>query len=177
MKDYKQFIEAHRDFPKKGVVFRDFTPLIKNPEAFRDAINDIKKHFNGKDINKIAAIESKGFIIGSALAYEMGLPLVLIRKPSLTPGEVISEKFIKEYGEGEYQVKNGTFTSQDNVLIVYDIMAGPGATRAVIHLVEKQKAKVVGCAYVIELEYLHGREQLKGYDLFSLVKFGDKYEV
>ena len=174
--NYRKFISATRDFPKEGVLYWDFTPLLMDISACRRAVLDIKKYFLGKGVGKIVAIESKGFTIGSMLAYEMGLPLVLIRKPSLIPGNVIKEKFVKEYGVGEYQLKSKRLFKGDNVLIVYDIMAGSGATKAVINLVEKCGAKVMGCSYVIELEYLNGREELKGYDLFSLVKIGEKNE-
>lgn len=164
------FVCPYHDFPKPGVVFWDFTPLEEQPELMKQAITEIKTHFSGKQIDKIAAVESKGFIIGSALAYGMNQPLVLIRKPHLIPGEVLSETFVKEYGEGEYQIKQGVITSGEHVLIVYDIMAGPGATRAAINLVERSGGTVAGAAFITELEYLHGRDQLAGYDIFSLVK-------
>jgi adenine phosphoribosyltransferase len=172
--DYNNYIESRKDFPKDGVIFWDFTLLLANPDSFKQAIADIKGHFKYKKITKIAAIESKGFTIGSALAYELGLPLYLVRKPNLTPGEILSRTFEKEYGYGEYQIKKDAFRKGDTVLIVYDILAGPGASQAAINLIEESGAAVVGCSYVIELEYLEGREQLKGYDLFSLVKIKEK---
>ncbi len=168
--DFSKYIESFRDFPKNGVVYWDFTPLLANPLAFKAAIQEIRSHFALRKITKIAAIEAKGFTIGAALAYEASLPLVLIRKPELVPGETDHEEFIKEYGTGEYQIKKGQFSKNDNVLIIYDIMAGSGATSAAIKLVSRSGAAIVGCAFVIELEYLAGREALSGYDLFSLVK-------
>ncbi|MDP2672571.1 MAG: adenine phosphoribosyltransferase [Nanoarchaeota archaeon] len=172
----KDCISSFEDFPKKGVEFWDFTPLLENPKLFKEKIKRIAIHFKGK-FTKIAAIEAKGFIIGSALAYETKKPLILVRKPGLIPGEVISEKFEKEYGFGEYQIKKGVLNNSDKVLIVYDILAGPGAAKAAINLVEKSGAKVSGCAFVIELEYLNGREKLKGYKIFSLVKIEKKNAV
>lgn len=177
MVDYSKYIESCWDFPKEGVLFWDFTPLLENPAIFKQAITDIINHFKNKGITKIAAIESKGFTIGSALAYAWKRPMVLIRKPGLIPGKVESEQFVKEYGKGEYQLKEGSFDKNDKVLITYDIMAGPGASRAAINLVERSGARVVGCTYVIELEYLKGRESLEGYDLFSLVRIKDKNEI
>lgn len=174
MIDYKKYIESCKDFPKKGVLYWDFTPILSDPKVFRQAIADIIKYFEGKSITKIAAIEAKGFTIGAALAYEMRVPLVLIRKPELTPGKILKEKFVKEYGMGEYQIKEGIISEADKVLIVYDIMAGAGATKAAIKLIEKSKAKVLGCTYVIELEYLSGRKELEDYDLFSLIKIKNK---
>lgn len=174
MKKYLKYIESSEDFPKPGVIFWDFTPLHQNPKVFRNAINDIAKHFRKKKITKIAAIEAKGFVLGGALALEMKRPLTLIRKVGLTPGKILSETFVKEYGQGEYQIKHNIFNKKDSVLIVYDIIAGKGAVGAAINLVEKSGAKVSGIATVIELEYLKGREGLPSYDIFSLVKIKDK---
>jgi adenine phosphoribosyltransferase len=188
--EYFHFLQSCQDFPKKGIVYWDFTPLLENPEAFRSAVSEIKNHFSDSNsnsdsnlkshsdsssrMNKIAAIESKGFILGSALSYEMKLPLALIRKPGLIPGDCCSEKFEKEYGFGEYQIKKSLFSKEDKVLLVYDILAGAGATKAAISLIEKSGAEVVGCAYIIELEYLDGRKDLPLLDIFSLVKIREK---
>lgn len=171
---YKKFIKSYQNFPKPGVLFWDFTPLNENPKMFRRAITDLKKQVIRKKITKIAAIEAKGFVIGSALAYEMKKPLVLIRKPQLIPGMVWSEDFEKEYGFGTYEIKKNAIKKNDRVLIVYDILAGPGATQAAIRLVDRVGAQVVGCVFVIELEYLKGREALSKYDLISLVKISKK---
>jgi len=171
---YYNYIESFNNFPKENVIFWDFTPLTDNFEIFDKAISDIAEHYLNKNITKVVAIESKGFIIGSALACKLKKSLVLIRKPGLIPGEILSETFVKEYGLGEYQMKKGVLTKSDNVLIIYDILAGCGATRAAINLVEKNSAKVAGCAFIIELEYLKGREELNEYNLYSLVKISDK---
>ena len=166
--DFKNYIESFADFPKKGVVYFDFTPLLADVQAFRAAVGSVSEHFANKDISKIASIEAKGFTIGAAVAYKMEKPLVLIRKPELVPGEVDSEKFEKEYGFAEYQVKKGQFSPADRVLVIYDIMAGAGATTAAMNLIARSGATVVGCAFVIELEYLGGREKLPGCDIFRL---------
>lgn len=176
--DFKAFIESHVGFPKEGVVYFDFTPILAEPEVFRAAVSRFSEYFGGssgraKGISKIAAIEAKGFTLGAALAYEMKLPLVLIRKPELVPGEVDSEKFEKEYGFAEYQIKKGQFDSNDRVLLIYDIMAGPGASNAACRLIARSGATVVGCGYVIELAYLNGRENLDVADVFSLVRIVD----
>lgn len=170
---YLKYIESFKDFPKEGVIFWDFTPLIEAPEIFCNAIDDIARHFDTNNITMIAAVESKGFIIGAALACKLRKPLILIRKQGLIPGQCLSESFVKEYGAGEYQIKKGVL-NDDNVLIVYDILAGAGAIGAAINLVERSDAKVAGCAFIIELGYLGGREELKGYDIYSLVKINDK---
>ncbi len=172
--DYKEFVKSYKDFPKKDVLFWDFTYLLKDVEVRKCAINEIKKFLKNKKIDKIAAVEAKGFTIGSMLAYELNLPLVLIRKPNLIPGNFYSEEFIKEYGKAEYQIKEDSVQKNENVVIVYDIMAGSGASKAAINLVEKCGGKVEGLVYITELEYLNGREDLKDYNIFSLVKVGEK---
>lgn len=172
--NYKEFVRSYKDFPKQGVLFWDFTYLLKNVEARKSAINEIKEFLKDKKIDKIVAIESKGFTIGSILAYELDLPLVLIRKPNLIPGKFYSEEFIKEYGKAEYQIKEDSIASGENVAIVYDIMAGSGASKAAINLVKKCGGNVEGLVYITELEYLKGREDLKNYNIFSLVKVEEK---
>ena len=169
-----KYIESYNDFPKKDVIYWDFTPMLEDPSIFRDAITGIMNHYGNRNIDKIAAIEAKGFIIGSCLAYEMKKPLVLIRKSGLLPGMTINERFVKEYGEAEYQMKQNSIKKGENVLIVYDILAGPGATCAAIRLVERLGGVVVGCTYILELGYLKARHQLSNYDILSLVNIKDK---
>lgn len=172
--EYKEFVKSYKDFPKDGVLFWDFTYLLKDVKARKKATQEIKEFLKEKKVDKIAAIESKGFTIGSILAYELNIPLVLIRKPNLIPGKYYSESFVKEYGIAEYQIKEDAVKKDENVVIVYDIMAGSGASKAGINLVEKCGGKVTGLVYITELEYLKGREDLKGYDIFSLVKVSEK---
>lgn len=172
--DYKKFVKSYKDFPKKDVLFWDFTYLLKDIKARKCAIEEIKKFLKNKQIDKIAAIESKGFTIGAILAHELDKPLVLIRKPNLIPEKFYSETFIKEYGMAEYQIKSDAIEEGENVVIVYDIMAGSGASRAGINLVERSGGKVEALVYITELEYLSGREDLKNYDIFSLVKVKEK---
>lgn len=172
--DYKNFVRSYKDFPKKDVLFWDFTYLLKDVNARKNAINEIKEFLKDKKIDKIVAIESKGFTIGSILAYELNLPLVLVRKPNLIPGKFYSETFVKEYGTAEYQIKDDAIENGENVAIVYDIMAGSGASKAAINLVGKCGGKVKSLVYITELEYLNGREDLKDYDIFSLVKVSEK---
>lgn len=172
--EYKDYIKSYKDFPKKDVLFWDFTYLLKNVEARKHAINEMIDFLKNKNIDKIVAIESKGFTIGSILAYELNKPLVLIRKPNLIPGEFYSETFIKEYGKAEYQIKKDAIEKNEKVAIVYDIMAGSGASKAAINLVKKCNGIVEDLVYVTELEYLKGREDLKEYNIFSLFKVGEK---
>ncbi len=172
--NYRDVVRSYQDFPKDGVLFWDFTYLLKDVEKRKMAIEEMKEFLRERNVDKIVAIESKGFTIGSILAYELDLPLVLIRKPNLIPGDYYREEFIKEYGSAEYQIKTDAIAKDENVVIVYDIMAGSGATKAGINLVNKCGGKVSGLIYVTELLYLHGREDLSDYDIFSLVKVAEK---
>lgn len=174
--DYRDVVRSYPNFPKDEVLFWDFTYLLKDVSKRKKAIEEMKEFLKDKKVDKIAAIESKGFTIGSILAYELDLPLVLIRKPNLIPGEKYSKEFVKEYGASEYQIKKDAIESDENVVIVYDIMAGSGASKAGISLVNRCGGNVTGLIYVTELEYLHGREDLKGYEIFSLVKVKEKYD-
>lgn len=172
--DYKNYVKSYPNFPKKDILFWDFTYLLKDVEARNNAINEIKQFLENKEIDKIVAIESKGFTIGSILAHELQKPLILIRKPNLIPGDVYSEEFVKEYGMGEYQIKKDAINPKENVIIIYDIMAGSGATIGAINLVKKCGGNIKGLVYITELEYLNGRNDLNEYDIFSLVKVSDK---
>lgn len=174
--DYRDVVRSYHDFPKDGVLFWDFTYLLKDVVKRKKAIEEMKNFLKDKCVDKIAAIESKGFTIGSILAFELDLPLVLIRKPNLIPGDIYREEFVKEYGTSEYQIKRDAISKDENVVIVYDIMAGSGASKAGINLVNKCGGKVTGLIYVTELEYLHGREDLSDYDIFSLVKVKEKHD-
>ena len=170
----ENYVKHYYDFPLTGVVYWDFSYLLKNVEARNFAINQFLEYLKNKDFDKIVAVESKGFTIGSILADRLEKELVLIRKPNLIPGEILSERFIKEYGQAEYQIKKDAIKSGEKVIIFYDIMAGSGASKAAINLVEKSGGNVEGLVYITELEYLNGREDLKDYNIFSLVKVEEK---
>lgn len=174
--DYKNYVRSYKDFPKKDILFWDFTYLLKEPKARKSAVEEIKTFLKNKKVDKIAAIESKGFTIGSIIAHELDLPLILIRKSNLIPGEFHSETFVKEYGTAEYQIKDDAIEENENIVIIYDIMAGSGATKAGINLVKKCGGNVSGLVYITELEYLGGREDLSEYDIFSLVKVKEKHD-
>lgn len=172
--NYKNYVKSYNDFPKEGVVFWDFTYLLKDVEARNQAINEMMGFLKDRHIDKIVAIEAKGFTMGSILANNLQLPLVLIRKPNLIPGECYSEVFTKEYGQAEYQIKKDAVNGDEKVAIVYDIMAGSGASVAAINLIKKCGGIVDSLLYVTELEYLDGRKDLREYNIFSLVKVYDK---
>lgn len=167
---FKPYVKGVDHFPKENVVYWDFTPLLTEPSVRKEAIKAILEHYKDTAFTHVVAIEAKGFIIGSLLAHELHLPLVLVRKPGLTPKPVLSQSFVKEYGTAAYEIAEGRLNPGNRVLLVYDILAGPGATFAAVHLIRSAGAEVIGCAYVVELTYLQANEQLKEFDVYSLIK-------
>ena len=174
MTNFFQHIEQHRDFPVPGVVFFDFTTIHEQKDLLEEATSRLLEKTQDIIFDKIAAVEAKGFILGTAIALRTNKPLTLVRKPGLIPGDVLAVEFVKEYGVGRYEMKAGSVKPRERVLVVYDILAGPGATRAVIDLVEKQGGVMAAGVYVTELLYLGGREALTGYNLYSLVQIENK---
>lgn len=172
MRKWQVYIERYPDFPKPGVVYYDFSPLIASPKIWEEALDELESYLEGIEYTVVAAIDAKGFILGAALAQRKGLPLVLVRKSGLVPGEVYTREFEKEYGRGSYQMQKGALDSKDRVLVAYDILAGPGASKAAFELVEEE-ASVAAGVYITELEYLGGREELSDYEIHSLYKVFD----
>lgn len=175
--DLKSTIRTVPHWPKQGVMFRDITTLLKNPAAFEYCINQFKEHYQeqersqGKKINKIAGIESRGFIFGAALAKELHLPFIPLRKKGKLPAETISHEYALEYGTDIMEVHKDAIEDGDKVLIVDDLIATGGSSLAACALVEKLGGKVAGLAFVINLPELKGMERLKNYDVFHLVEF------
>ena len=169
--DLKSTIRTIPHWPKPGIMFRDITTLLQSPEAFQDCINKFKAYYQGKNITKIAGIEARGFIFGAALARELHLPLVLIRKKGKLPAETVAVEYQLEYGNDHIEIHEDAINEEDNVVIVDDLLATGGTLKAALELVEKCGGKVVSCALVIELPDLKGKEKLEGYEIFSLVSF------
>jgi adenine phosphoribosyltransferase len=167
----KKKIRTIPHWPKKGVMFRDITTLIKDGKGFRDACDLLYEHYKGRDIDIIAGIESRGFVFGSVLAYKMGKGFVMIRKPGKLPAETTTQEYEKEYGKDAVEVHTDSINKGDRVLIVDDLLATGGTMEASCKLVQKLGGKVVGCAFVIELPDLKGRERIGNFELFKLVDF------
>jgi adenine phosphoribosyltransferase len=172
--NYRDYIRSYPDFPKDGVLFWDFSYLLKDVAARNSAVTDMKTFLADKNIDKIAAIEAKGFTLGAILAHELNLPLVLIRKPHRTPGRLYQQPFVKEYGTDAYELKADALETDERIAIVYDIMAGSGASKAAISLVQQCGAQVAALVYAIELAYLGGRQDLASYDIHSLVTIRER---
>ena len=171
MKELKKHIRAIMDFPKKGILFRDITTLLKNKEAFREAVDRMADLIRGKDVDLILGIECRGFIFAAPLAYNLGLPLNVIRKPGKLPSEVVCESYTLEYGENSIELHKDAIKKGGKVVIVDDLLATGGTALASAHLVEKFKGEVIAFLFLIELTGLKGREKLKDYRVESLVKY------
>lgn len=169
--DLKKFIEDIPDFPEPGVVFRDVTPLLANKEAYQESIRLICDFVKDKKIDLIVGPEARGFLFGCPVALALNCGFVPVRKPGKLPREVVSQSYDLEYGSNEIQMHSDSIQPGQNVLIVDDLLATGGTVEAAITLIEKMGGNVVGAAFLIELEALKGRELLKKYDVYSVLKY------
>jgi adenine phosphoribosyltransferase len=169
--DLKGSIRDIPDFPKKGIIFKDITTLLAKGELFRHAIDEIADHYKDKGITKVVGIESRGFIIGSAVAYKLGAGVVPIRKKGKLPYKTISATYQLEYGTDTLEMHEDGVNAKEKILIVDDLLATGGTAGATVDLVRKLGADIVGLAFLIELEFLKGRDKLKGQDIFTLIKY------
>ncbi len=169
--EIKSKIRTIPHWPKKGVMFRDITTLIKDRDGFKQSCDMLYDHYKDKDIDIIAGIESRGFVFGAVLAYKMGKGFVMIRKPGKLPAETVSASYDKEYGPDAVEMHADSIKKGDKVLIVDDLLATGGTMEAACRLVQDVGGKIVGCAFVIELPELKGRNVLGKYELFKLVDF------
>ncbi|GBC75676.1 Adenine phosphoribosyltransferase [archaeon HR06] len=172
----KEKIRSVPDFPKKGIIFRDLTTLWKDPEAFKYVTEELTNYCKAKGAEVIAGIEARGFIVGSPIAYNLGVGFVPLRKLGKLPYDKIQEKYMLEYGEDGIEIHKDAIKLGQRVVIVDDLLATGGTALASIKLVERLGGIVVGLAFIVELEFLKGRDKLKGYDVFSLVKYKSEEE-
>jgi adenine phosphoribosyltransferase len=167
----KGLIREIPDFPKPGILFYDITTLLKNAEGLRSVIDHMTDHFRDKSVDTVVGIEARGFIFGPAIAYHLGAGFVPVRKPKRLPSEVESYSYDLEYGKDTLEIHRDAVGKGHNVIIADDLLATGGTAEAVVKLVEKLGGNVTGLSFVIELEFLKGRERLAGYDVFSLLKY------
>lgn len=160
------------DFPIKGIVFKDITTAVKDGETLRIIINFLTDRFKDKNIDYVAAVESRGFIFGSVLAYNLGAGFILIRKPGKLPAETISQEYALEYGTDTVQIHKDAIEKGKNILLIDDLLATGGTIAAACKLVKKTGANVVATAFVIELSDLKGRDKLpKDIEVVSMVTY------
>ena len=169
--DLKDYVADVPDFPQAGVLFRDITPLMQDGEAFHEATKHFIDYAKKLEVDLIAGPESRGFIFGCPVAYELKIGFVPVRKPGKLPRETISHKYALEYGENELHMHADAVKPGQRVLIVDDLLATGGTVNAAIQLVHDMGGVVAGCAFLIELTDLKGRELLKDYDVFSLMQY------
>jgi len=169
----KSKIRTIKNYPIKGVLFRDITTLLKDPEGLRDSINELVDRYKDLKIDKIVAIESRGFIIGAPLAYLLNVGLVLIRKPGKLPAETIDQDYKLEYGTDRIEVHVDAIEKDEKVLIVDDLIATGGTAEATVRLVQKMKGDIVECCFIIDLPDIGGRKRLEnmGQKVFTLCEF------
>jgi len=160
MKDLQRIIRDVPDFPKQGILFKDITPLLTDPEAFRETIDRMADQWADKQVDVIVGIEARGFIFAAALAYKMGAGLVIVRKPGKLPYTTNSVTYDLEYGTDSLEVHTDAITPGQNVLIVDDVLATGGTVKAVSELLRQFEANLLGVTFLAELRFLNGREKL-----------------
>ncbi|MFC2024969.1 adenine phosphoribosyltransferase [Chloroflexota bacterium] len=171
MDDLKTLIRDIPDFPTKGIIFRDITPLLKEGRAFKEAIDEISNQYLSKRIDIVVSAEARGFIMGSAIAYRLQAGIVPVRKKGKLPWTCHECTYELEYGTDTFEIHQDAIKPGDRVLIVDDLLATGGTVGAVIDLVERMKGQIVAIAFLIELTFLKGRKQLKDYPVFSLIEY------
>lgn len=169
--DVKSLIMDVADFPKKGIVFKDITPLLADPKAFAKTIDLMAEPFIGKGIQTVAGIESRGFLLATPIAYRLGAGVVPIRKKGKLPRKVHSASYDLEYGQDSIEAHADAFAKNAKVLLVDDVLATGGTAKAACELIEKIGGKVAGISFLIELAFLNGRKKLPGRDINSLVQY------
>ncbi|MFZ2961087.1 MAG: adenine phosphoribosyltransferase [Candidatus Ozemobacteraceae bacterium] len=169
--DLSKSIRDVPDFPKKGILFKDITPLLGDPAAFRAAVEGIAAAFKTARIEAVAGIESRGFILGAALALELGVGFIPIRKPGKLPYKTRKREYALEYGTDTVEIHEDAVKKGQRVLLVDDLIATGGTARAAVDLLHDIGAHVVAAAFLVELSFLKGREKLVGERVFSLLSF------
>lgn len=167
--DYRSFIEDVPDFPKPGVLFRDISPLLRNPEVLSRAAKELANQVRNHPVDKVVAIESRGFIFGALLAHILNAGLVMIRKENKLPGVVERQAYALEYGNTVMEIHPGDIEKGENVLIHDDVLATGGTAEAATQLVQRVGGNIIGCAFLIELKDLGGRERMEHFPLFTLM--------
>ncbi len=168
--DLLKYIRNVPNWPKEGIQFKDITTLCVAHEAFKEACDRLVAHYKGKGITKVAAIEARGYVFGSVIAYLIDAGFILVRKPGKLPADTIQETYELEYGTDTIEMHKGSIKEGEKVLIIDDLLATGGTAKAAANLIEKAGGVVAGIGFVIELTgSLQGREKLSGYEIFSLL--------
>jgi len=169
--DYKSFIREVPDFPKPGILFYDITTLLKEPTCLRAVIDDLVQKYQGAGISKVVGIESRGFILGSPLAYHLNAGFVPVRKPGRLPADVFEVKYNLEYGSNSLAIHRDAIQEGESVLIVDDLLATGGTAAATVHLIRQLGGEIAGVSFLVELTGLNGRRKLDGCAIHSLITY------
>jgi len=170
-KSIKSKIRTIPHWPKQGIMFRDITTLLKDPDGLKETIDLLYERYKDKRVDKVVGIESRGFIFGAPLAYLLGCGFVPIRKPGKLPAECESEEYTLEYGTDKIEVHKDAIQNGERILIVDDLIATVGTASAARNLIKKLGGELVECAFIVELVDLKGRDKLKGENIYSIVEF------
>ncbi|SDM99609.1 adenine phosphoribosyltransferase [Sediminibacillus halophilus] len=169
--DYKKYITVVEDWPKEGVKFKDITTLMDNGTAYKSAVDEIVEYSRNKEIDLVVGPEARGFIVGCPVSYALEVGFAPVRKEGKLPREVIKVDYGLEYGKNVLTIHKDAIKPGQRVLITDDLLATGGTIEATIKLVEELGGIVAGCAFLIELTYLHGREKLDGYEVLTLMQY------
>ena len=174
MKKIEEYVRSIPDFPEPGIIFRDVTSVLQDADGLHLAISSMQELLEGLDVDVIAGLESRGFIFGTPLAYNMHKPFVLVRKKGKLPCETVSMKYELEYGSAEIEIHKDAIKEGQRVVIIDDLMATGGTNEAIIKLIEGLGGKVVKTVFLMELAGLEGRKKLEGYDVDSVIVYPGK---
>ncbi len=169
--DYQSLIREIPDFPKPGILFYDITTLLKDPRGYRAVLDDFTERYRNERISKVVGIESRGFILGCPLAYNLGAGFVPVRKAGKLPADVFEVKYNLEYGASSLAIHRDAVTMEERVLVVDDLLATGGTAAATVDLLRKLGAEIVGCAFMIELRFLQGRQKIEDCEVYSLMTY------
>jgi len=169
--DLKRHIRDVPDFPKEGILFKDITTLLKDKDAFKKSIDLLARKFKNQKIEQVVGVEARGFIFGAVLAYKLGVGFVPVRKKGKLPAKTKSVTYQLEYGTDCLEIHADAIKPKSRVLIVDDLLATGGTIEAVSKLIREQKAVVAGIAFLIELQFLNGKDRLKDFDVYSVLKY------
>lgn len=169
--DFKSLIREIPDFPKPGILFYDITTLLKDSKGFQQLIQDLTDYYRNERISKVVGIESRGFILGGPLAFNLNAGFVPVRKPGKLPADVFEVKYNLEYGSNSLSIHRDAIDLGERVLVVDDLLATGGTAAATVHLLRQLGAEIVGCAFMVELLELQGREKLDGCAVHSLLSY------
>ena len=169
----KKVIRDVPDFPRKGIIFKDITTLLADGKHYRKAVDSVASQYQGKGIEKVVAIEARGFILGSSVAYKLGVGLVPVRKKGKLPYDCVEESYTLEYGTDTLEMHQDAIQKGEKVLLVDDLLATGGTAEAVLKLIQRLGGETVGCAFLIELSFLNGRKKINGCPVTSILQYVD----